>query len=296
MNRRAYAYLTVTMLFWGANAVAGKIAVGHISPLALTTLRWAAALLVILAFMMPQVRRDWAEIRRHWLLLFLYGAAGFTGFNALLYSALNYTSAINSVIVQAGIPMLIFVFNFLLFRVQASLAQVAGFTITFVGVLLTASHGDFSALRNLELNFGDALMLVAAVVYALYTISLRWKPAIHWQSFIAAPAFGALISALPLLAWEIARGDVIYPDATGWLVVLYAGLFPSLISQIFYVRGVELIGANRAGLFINAIPVFGTLLSVLMIGETLHMFHVIALVLVLGGIAVAEWGRPKTAR
>lgn len=296
MNRRAYAYLTVTMLFWGANAVAGKIAVGHISPLALTTLRWAAALLVILAFMMPQVRRDWAEIRRHWLLLFLYGAAGFTGFNALLYSALNYTSAINSVIVQAGIPMLIFVFNFLLFRVQASLAQVAGFTITFVGVLLTASHGDFSALRNLELNFGDALMLVAAVVYALYTISLRWKPAIHWQSFIAAPAFGALISALPLLAWEIARGDVIYPDATGWLVVLYAGLFPSLISQIFYVRGVELIGANRAGLFINAIPVFGTLLSVLMIGETLHMFHIIALVLVLGGIAVAEWGRPKTAR
>ncbi|MFC3074722.1 DMT family transporter [Shinella pollutisoli] len=296
MNRRAYAYLTVTMLFWGANAVAGKIAVGHISPLALTTLRWAAALLVILAFMMPQVRRDWTEIRRHWLLLFLYGAAGFTGFNALLYSALNYTSAINSVIVQAGIPMLIFVFNFLLFRVQASLAQVAGFTITFVGVLLTASHGDFSALRNLELNFGDALMLVAAVVYALYTISLRWKPAIHWQSFIAAPAFGALISALPLLAWEIARGDVIYPDATGWLVVLYAGLFPSLISQIFYVRGVELIGANRAGLFINAIPVFGTLLSVLMIGETLHMFHVIALVLVLGGIAVAEWGRPKTAR
>nr|WP_306766381.1 DMT family transporter [Shinella pollutisoli] len=284
------------MLFWGANAVAGKIAVGHISPLALTTLRWAAALLVILAFMMPQVRRDWTEIRRHWLLLFLYGAAGFTGFNALLYSALNYTSAINSVIVQAGIPMLIFVFNFLLFRVQASLAQVAGFTITFVGVLLTASHGDFSALRNLELNFGDALMLVAAVVYALYTISLRWKPAIHWQSFIAAPAFGALISALPLLAWEIARGDVIYPDATGWLVVLYAGLFPSLISQIFYVRGVELIGANRAGLFINAIPVFGTLLSVLMIGETLHMFHVIALVLVLGGIAVAEWGRPKTAR
>lgn len=293
MISRAYIYLTITMLFWGANAVAGKIAVGHISPMALTTLRWAAALLVILVFMMPQVRRDWAEIRRHWLLLFFYGAVGFTGFNALLYSSLNYTSAINSVIVQAGIPMLIFVFNFALFRVQASLAQVAGFTITFIGVLLTASHGDFSALRNLEFNFGDALMLVASVVYALYTISLRWKPDIHWQSFIAAPAFGALLSALPLFAWEVAAGDAIYPDATGWIVVIYAGIFPSLISQILYVRGVELIGANRAGLFINAIPVFGTLLSVLMIGETLQTFHVVALAVVLGGIAIAEWGRPK---
>lgn len=293
MNSKAYLYLTVTMLFWGANSVAGKLAVGHVSPMALTVLRWSVALIVILALMMPQVRRDWAAIRRHWLLLFLYGAVGFTGFNALLYSALNYTSAINAVIEQAGIPMLIFVFNFAFFRVQASLAQVAGFTITLVGVLITASHGDFSALRSLEFNFGDALMLVAAVIYALYTVSLRWKPDIHWQSFIAAPAFGALLSALPLLAWEMARGDAILPDTTGWVVVLYAGIFPSLVSQILYVRGVELIGANRAGLFINAIPVFGTLLSVLMIGETLHTFHVIALALVLGGIAVAEWGRPK---
>lgn len=293
MTSKAYLYLTVTMLFWGANSVAGKLAVGHVSPMALTTLRWAAALLVILAFMMPQVRRDLPAIRRHWLLLFLYGAAGFTGFNALLYSALNYTSAINAVIEQAGIPMLIFVFNFAFFRVQASLAQVAGFTVTLVGVLVTASHGDFSALLSLEFNFGDALMLVAAVIYALYTVSLRWKPDIHWQSFIAAPAFGALLSALPLLAWEMAQGEMILPDTTGWIVVVYAGIFPSLVSQILYVRGVELIGANRAGLFINAIPVFGTLLSVLMIGETLHTFHVVALALVLGGIAIAEWGRPK---
>lgn len=293
MNSRAYFYLTVTTLFWGANSVAGKLAVGHVSPMALTTLRWAVALVVLLALTMPQVRRDWAQIRRHWPLLLLYGIVGFTGFNALLYTALNYTSAINSVIVQAGIPMLIFVLNFALFRVQASFAQLAGFTVTLIGVVLTTSHGDLSALRELQLNFGDALMLCACVLYALYTVSLRWKPAIHWQSFVAVPSLGALLSALPLLAWETMRGGLILPDATGWAVIVYAGLFPSLLSQILYVRGVELIGANRAGLFINAIPVFGTLLSVLMIGETLHLFHVVALALVLGGIALAEWGRPK---
>ncbi len=293
MNSRAYFYLCITSLFWGANSVAGKLAVGHVSPMVLTTFRWIVALSIILILMLPQVKRDWPAIRRHWLQLLLYGALGFTAFNALLYTALGYTSAINAVIEQAGIPMLIFVFNFVLFRIQASIAQVLGFTVTLVGVLVTASHGDFSTLAELEFNFGDALMLGACIVYAAYTVSLRWKPEMHWQSFIAAPAFGALLSAIPLFFWEVSRGAAIFPDTTGWAIVLYAGIFPSLLSQVLYVRGVEMIGANRAGLFINAIPVFGTILSVALVGETMHMFHVVALLLVLGGIAIAEWGRPK---
>jgi drug/metabolite transporter (DMT)-like permease len=293
LNSRAYFYLSVTALFWGANSVAGKLAVGHVSPMVLTTYRWILALVIILAFMMPQVKRDWPVIRKHWLQLLLYGIFGFTAFNALLYTALGYTSAINAVIEQAGIPMLIFVFNFVLFRIQASVAQIVGFSVTLIGVLVTAAHGEFSALAELEFNFGDALMLCAAIVYAAYTVSLRWKPELHWQSFIAAPAFGALLSAIPLFFWELSRGAAIFPDATGWAIVLYAGIFPSLLSQVLYVRGVEMIGANRAGLFINAIPVFGTILSVMLIGETLYPFHVVALLLVLGGIAIAEWGRPK---
>lgn len=293
MNSRAYFYLCITSLFWGANSVAGKLAVGHVSPMVLTTFRWIVALSIILILMLPQVKRDWPAIRRHWLQLLLYGALGFTAFNALLYTALGYTSAINAVIEQAGIPMLIFVFNFVLFRIQASIAQVLGFTVTLVGVLVTASHGEFSTLAELEFNFGDALMLGACIVYAAYTVSLRWKPEMHWQSFIAAPALGALLSAIPLFFWEVSRGAAIFPDTTGWAIVLYAGIFPSLLSQVLYVRGVEMIGANRAGLFINAIPVFGTILSVALVGETMHMFHVVALLLVLGGIAIAEWGRPK---
>ncbi|WP_112817050.1 DMT family transporter [Ensifer sp.] len=293
MNSRAYFYLCITALFWGGNSVAGKMAVGHVSPMMLTTLRWVFALAIILALMTPQIRRDWDKIKQHWLQLLAYGAIGFTTFNALLYSALKYTSAINAVILQAGIPMLIFLFNFMLFRTRASIAQVIGFTVTLIGVLITAAHGDIASLLQLEFNFGDALMIAACVVYAAYTVALRFKPAMHWQSFIAAPAFGALLSAIPLLFWEIGSGTAIVPDMTGWIIVLYAAIFPSLMSQVLYVRGVEMIGANRAGLFINAIPVFGTLLSVMLVGETFHTFHFIALLLVLGGIAIAEKGRPK---
>jgi drug/metabolite transporter (DMT)-like permease len=293
VNSKAYFYLCITALFWGGNSVAGKMAVGHVSPMMLTTLRWVFALIVILVLMTPQIRRDWDKIRAHWLQLLAYGAIGFTTFNALLYSALKYTSAINAVILQAGIPMLIFLFNFVLFKTKASIAQVIGFTVTLVGVLVTAAHGDITSLLSLEFNFGDALMIGACIVYAAYTVALRYKPTMHWQSFIAAPAFGALLSAIPLLFWEIGSGKAIVPDGTGWIIVLYAAIFPSLMSQVLYVRGVEMIGANRAGLFINAIPVFGTLLSVMLIGETFHLFHLVALLLVLGGIAIAEKGRPR---
>ncbi|MDX0532358.1 EamA family transporter [Sinorhizobium medicae] len=293
MNARAYVYLSITALFWGGNSVAGKMAVGHVSPMMLTTLRWLIALAVILVLMTPQIRRDWQKIRQHWLQLLAYGAIGFTMFNAFLYSAVQYTSAINAVILQAGIPMLIFIFNFALFKMKASFAQVIGFTVTLIGVLITAAHGDLASLVRLSFNFGDALMILAGIVYAAYTVALRWKPAMHWQSFIAAPAFGALLSAIPLLVWEIGKDAAIMPDATGWAIVLYAAIFPSLMSQVLYVRGVEMIGANRAGLFINAIPVFGTLLSVLLVEEIFRPFHLVALALVLGGIAVAERGRPK---
>ncbi|RVJ45070.1 DMT family transporter [Sinorhizobium medicae] len=293
MNARAYVYLSITALFWGGNSVAGKMAVGHVSPMMLTTLRWLIALAVILVLMTPQIRRDWQKIRQHWLQLLAYGAIGFTMFNAFLYSAVQYTSAINAVILQAGIPMLIFIFNFALFKMKASFAQVIGFTVTLIGMLITAAHGDLASLVRLSFNFGDALMILACIVYAAYTVALRWKPAMHWQSFIAAPAFGALLSAIPLLVWEIGKDAAIMPDATGWAIVLYAAIFPSLMSQVLYVRGVEMIGANRAGLFINAIPVFGTLLSVLLVEEIFRPFHLVALALVLGGIAVAERGRPK---
>jgi drug/metabolite transporter (DMT)-like permease len=296
VNARAYFYLSITALFWGGNSVAGKMAVGHVSPMMLTTLRWTVALTVILALMTPQLRRDWEKIRRHWLQLIAYGAVGFTLFNAFLYSAVKYTTAINAVILQAGIPMLIFLFNFALFRMKASLAQVIGFTVTLIGVLLTAAHGDLASLMRLRFNFGDALMILACIVYAAYTVALRWKPSMHWQSFIAAPAFGALLSSIPLLFWEVSSGGAIVPDATGWVIIVYAAIFPSLMSQVLYVRGVEMIGANRAGLFINAIPVYGTLLSVLLVGETFQPFHLVAMLLVLGGIAIAERGRPKLPR
>lgn len=295
MHIRAYFFLTVAALCWGGNAVVGKLAIGHVSPMILTMWRWIFAFAIIFVISIPQLKADWPVVRKNLPLLFALGAIGYTLFNVLLYSAVHYTTAINVTIEQAGIPFLIFLANLVLFRIRISLAQILGFSLTLVGVALTASHGDLKSLLALEVNFGDGLMLIAVVAYAAYTIILRWRPPIDWRTLMAIPSLAALLCSLPLVLWEQANGTAIWPDAGGWIAALYTALFASLIAQIFYVQGIVHIGANRAGLFINLVPVFGTLLSVIVLGEELRAFHVLALVLALGGIAIAEKWKPADA-
>ncbi len=210
MILRAYLFLMITALSWGGNAVAGKLAVGHISPMLLTSLRWAMALMILLAFTLPQVRRDIKVIRANLPLLMAYGAVGFTAFNILLYSALQYTTAINVAIEQAGMPMLIFLANFILFRIKVTPAQILGFMLTLAGVAITASGGSLARLIGLELNRGDALMLLAVLCYGGYTVALRYKPQLHWQSMITVMAASAFLTSLPFAAFEITReiGDL----------------------------------------------------------------------------------------
>jgi drug/metabolite transporter (DMT)-like permease len=295
-HRKAYSLLLLTTLFWGGNAVAGKLAAGHVSPMLLTTSRWIAAFALLLAIGLPRLKADWPAVLSRFWLLFGLGALGFTVFNVAFYSALVYTTAINVSIEQAGIPMIIFILNFLLFRTRVTAAQIVGFLLSIVGIALTASHGDPARLMELDVNVGDAIMLIAVLVYGMYSVGLRFKPEIHWQSMIIVLAGSATVTSIPFAIAEYFQGAAIVPDAQGWAVIAYTVLFPSIISQVFYIRGVELIGANRAGLFINLVPIFGTLLSILILGEDFQLYHGLAMILVLGGIWLAEHSGRKMAR
>ena len=294
-DRTAYILLLLTTLFWGGNAIAGKLAVGHVSPMLLTTARWSMACLVLAAIGWRRLRVDWPILRRRLVFLTVLSTAGFAVFNIALYSALLFTSAINVSIEQAGMPMLIFVANFILFRLRVAWAQIVGFVVSLAGVALTAAHGEPARLLDLDVNFGDALMLIALVVYAGYTVALRFRPAVHWQSLMIVMCGAAAISSAPFAVAEYVHGAAVLPDAQGWAVIGYTALFPSILAQVFYIRGVELIGANRAGLFINLVPIFGTLLAIALLGETFYLYHAVAMAMVLGGIAVAEMGGRKAA-
>ncbi|MGB8818361.1 MAG: DMT family transporter [Rhizobiaceae bacterium] len=287
-TRLAYVLLILTTLFWGGNSVAGKMAVGEISPMLLTLSRWMLAAAFIVPFAIPDLKREWPIIRKHWLLFAFYGAVGFTLFNVLLYTALTKTSAVSASIVQASMPATVYFFNFLLFRVKVTVWQIAGFAVTLSGVMIVATHGELARLATLDLNAGDALVLAAVVVYAIYTVFLRYKPQLNWKCIIIVLSTAAALAALPFVWWEWQSGALILPGRTGLLIALYTGIFPSIISQIFYIRGVELIGPNRAGIFVNLVPIFGTALAIIILGEPLEAFHITALALVIAGIWLAE--------
>jgi drug/metabolite transporter (DMT)-like permease len=175
-----------------------------------------------------------------------------------------------------------------MFRTRVTALQIVGVVLSIAGVAVVASHGEVGRLLALDLNFGDALMLLGILVYSLYTLALRWKPAVHWQSMMIALCAAAFVTSVPFAIGEYALGAGVTPDLMGWAVVAYTVVFPSLLAQVFYMKGVELIGPNRAGLFINLVPIFGTLMSIVVLREALQSYHWVAIVLVAGGIWLAE--------
>lgn len=288
---QAYLLLVLTTLFWGGNAIAGRLAVGEVSPMLLTCLRWVVVVSVVLPLNGRKLLAEWTLIRGRWLYIILMGFFGFTGFNSLFYAAAHHTTAVNLTILQGAIPVLVLLGTVLIFRSRAVPLQILGVVVTLAGVVAVSARGDLEVLRTLAFNIGDVWMLVACLFYAGYTLGLRRRPPVSGLTFFTALAVVAFITSVPLLAVEIANGTMQWPTAQGWVILLYVSLLPSLLAQIFYMRGVELIGPARAGLFVNLVPVFGALLAVVLLGEPFAFYHAAGLVLVLGGIWLSEQRR-----
>jgi drug/metabolite transporter (DMT)-like permease len=290
----AYLYLSFTMLCWAGNAIAGRYAVGEVSPMVLVSLRWLLVVLLLALFARRQIARDWRALRARWRFVFAMGALGFTAFNALFYQAAHTTTAINIGILQGAIPVFVLAGAFLFQRQRVTGLQVAGMAVTLVGVILVATAGDLTHLFQLHFVPGDLLMVAACALYAGYTIALKRKPAVSFLGFFSGVALAAFLSSLPLLGLEAWAGELLWPTEIGWAVLVYAALFPSFVSQLSFMHGVQLIGAGRAGIFINLVPVFGSIMAVAILNEPFRLYHLAALALVLGGIALAERGKPAS--
>jgi len=283
-----YLLLFLATLFWAGNAIGGKLAVGHISPFFLTSLRWLIASIVVVPIAYKYLRNDWALIRGRLIFLFALGTIGFSLFNNLMYSALQTTTAMNATIIQAALPASIFLLNFVFYKMNATKYQLIGFPITVVGVVAIVSQGQWQVLSQLRFVVGDILMLLAITCYGLYSVMLNNKPNIHWLSLISVLSLSALLASTPFALVELFNGQLIVPDLLGWLVALYAALLSSVLAQVFWIRGIELIGSNAASLFINLVPVLGTVLAVILLGETPHWYHLLGLALIVGGILLAQ--------
>jgi len=290
-NTRAYLLLTITTGCWGANVILGKLAVGEISPMLLVTLRWLSVVMLLLIFARKYLIKDWPILRHHLGYICLMGTLGFTAFNALFYIAAHSTSAINIGILQGSIPVFVLLGTFLLRHSRITPTQVFGVAVTLVGVITVASGGDITQLASLTINQGDLYMLIACLFYAGYSIGLSRRPAVSALGLFSSIAMVAFIVSLPLLAIEIGSNEFQAPTVTGWVVVALVSLLPSLIAQVFFIYGVSLIGPGRAGVFVNLVPVFASIMAVVFLQESFEKFHAVSLALVLGGIGLSELGK-----
>jgi drug/metabolite transporter (DMT)-like permease len=268
-------------------------------PAGLAFWRWVGSLAVILLFAWPQLRRDVPALRRGWAVVLLLAALGVAAFSGLTYLGLQSTSAINALLLQSAMPLVILVCSFALFGDRVRPVQLIAIAISLAGVAVIVAGGSLAALLALSLNPGDAWVFAAVVCYALYSALLRLRPAVHPLSFLAASfALGAAL-LLPFYIREHLAGAVLRPSLPGLLAIAYLSVFPSCLAYLFYNRGVELIGANRAGQFFHLMPVFGTILAVALLGETIALPQIVGIALIgLGiGLASARQGRsPATAK
>jgi drug/metabolite transporter (DMT)-like permease len=283
-----FLLLTLASLFWAGNTIAGRLAVGEIPPLMLVFLRWVLVVGVLWPLYGSSVRAQWPAIRPRLTRTVMMALLGFTGFNALYYFAAHYTSAVNLGILQGAMPIFVLIGAFLAHGTRPTLIQLLGALLTVLGVVVVATRGAPAAMLTVGLNIGDVAMLAACVLYAGYTVALGDRPPISGAAFFTLLGLIACVTSLPLAILEALAFGLTLPSPRGLAVTAYVALFPSYASQLFYLRGVDLIGPGRAGAFINLVPVFAALLAVVVLDEPFAPFHALALVLVIGGIWLAE--------
>lgn len=283
-----YVLLLATAFLWAANGIAGKLAVGEVSPMILTGLRWVMVCACLAGLF---GRRLWAQLPLlkpyRWRVLAM-GTFGFTCFNALFYLAAYYTTGVNMTLLQGIIPGIVIVGAAIFFGLKVRAFQVVGVVLTIIGVVVVSTHGDLQRIASLEFNIGDLFILIASTLYAGYTLALRNRPDIPGIVFFTGLAVAALVTSIPLIAIEELYGNAMWPTLKGWAILIFIALGPSLLSQLMFMRGVTLIGPSRAGIFVNMVPIFGAILAVAILGEPFGLYHAVALALVIGGIFIAE--------
>ncbi|MDF2118585.1 DMT family transporter [Roseiarcaceae bacterium H3SJ34-1] len=289
----AWLLMFLTTLSWSSNVIASRLAVGEISAMVLAGVRWPVACLMIWPFLGTQLQGTGPTIRKHWLYLFLMGTSGFTLYSALFYLAGAHTTGINLSILLAVTPVFTVTMAWIVHRSRMPAIFILGLGMTLAAALLIATKGNPGSLREVTFNSGDIMIVIAALIYSSFTIALRRRPPMPSLAFFFVMSLFATLTAVPLVVGEWLVGGLYWPSLKGWLILIYSAAFPTLLAQVFYVRSVELIGPQRTGLFYNLVPVLGAMLSVVLLNEPFALYHGMALLLVLGGISIAESSRGR---
>ena len=297
---RAYSsapfLLFLATLGWGSNTIASRLAVGEVSPMLLIFFRWGFVVVILLSLYWRQMIDEWPIIRPRLKWLLIMGGCGLSLFNAFFYIAAHSTTAVNLGIIQSTMPGMILLGSFMFFGDRINRLQFSGLLLTLLGVGVIVTQGSLEQLMQLTLNHGDLLMIFACSFYAMYTVGLKSRPKISGMVMLAYFSVAAFLMTIPLMIFESFIYGTVMPGVKGFAIVFYIAIVPSFLSQIFFMRGVDLIGPGSAGLYANLVPIFSAIMAVLLLSEEFALFHLAAMLLVFGGIGLFEYqGRRKVS-
>ena len=283
------ALLALCMLIWAGSVVTGRAAAGQVPPALFTAVRWCGALVLALPFGWTHLRRDWAALRARWWVAAVLGFLGVALYNSLVYRGLHDTTAVNALLLQSAAPLLILVVAFLLFGQRPGALEVVAILLSAAGVVVIAAQASWTELERLRFNPGDTLVLIAVVAYAAYSALLRLKPAVHPVSLLIATMVFGDVFLVPLAWAEYAAGGRLVVTVLSVSSLVYAVVGPAFVAYLCYNRGIELLGAARAGQYTHLMPAFGIVLAVLFLGERLHLYHLLGMGLIGAGLVLADW-------
>jgi drug/metabolite transporter (DMT)-like permease len=287
-----WALLVLANLFWASNIIVGRVIIGNVPAVSLSFWRWTGAFTVALWFSWPHLRKDWPVLLAHWKLMLLLAATGIAAFNTCAYIGLAGTTALNVLLLQSCLPLIVAVWAFALFKERPTAWQLTAVGVSLAGVAWVAVHGSLGALLDLKFCHSDLWILASAIIYGCYVVLLRRRPEVNPLSFMqVAMGLGALMVA-PFYVWELGRGVHMTNDLGNYAGIAYMAVFPSFISYLFFNRGVQLIGATNAGQSTHLMPIFGSLMAVVLLGESFRSYHLAGVVLIGAGILLAHFKAP----
>ncbi len=292
-----WAALLLPSLFWAGNFIAGRAMRDALTPMTLALGRWLIALACLLPFAWRGLRRDARRYLAHRWLILGTAVTGVAAFSSLVYIGLHTTTASNGLLLNALIPLLIVLLGALFYRQGLSAGQGVGLVLSFAGVLTLVLQGQWTQWRQVTLVPGDGILLVAMVSFALYTLWLRQLPTeLDRLGLTAAQIAIAIIVLLPFWVVEHAGGARSVWTLASGAALVYVGLFPSVGAYLLYMRAVQHFGPARAGLSIHLIPVFGVVLSALVLHERLHTWHAAGIAAIAAGLVCSNVGAgPRAA-
>ena len=289
-NYSAYLFLVLATFCWSGNFIVGKFATLYeIPPLTLNVFRWISVWFILIPFTYKEIFENLPYIKKNWLVISFMGVITISTFNSVVYFALNYTQVINAVLMLSAIPAATIVLSSLMKIEETNIFQLLGLILSIIGIGSIISNGDIQKIISLDFNKGDIWMLVCVITWSLYSTLLK-KNNFKLSQFtlIQLMVSVGILFLIPQFFYEKSIGLELSLDKNFFLILIYVAIFPAIAAYYFWQKGIEIIGPNRASMFIQLMPLFSAVMAIIIFKEKFELYHFVGAIFILSGIYLSN--------